>query len=300
MSKVSQEKYYDPSQLPPPPPYTSMEEPSAPIPPYGSSGITDQYSSSSSSRHQPGQQQVTTNTNTTQNLFSSIQNFFTNQSSSDQPPPCFSRQPPQIPGYAPGPFPPLQVPCKGKNLEDGFPLHYPIPQHMLARDILEMDWTQFINDISGEGRLTITQRVTAGVLPMTMHVGAAGFFISRAIQRNMLRGNIGKLSAKIEIWNYCFFNPRGVSVTLYQGLRVLSGEKAILKSSDQSSSSNSSSEEDSRYAGQHLNSRSNRREERQIRRDSRRQEKRERRQRRREQKQADRSKEPFYLLVESR
>ncbi|KAK9701074.1 hypothetical protein K7432_011897 [Basidiobolus ranarum] len=299
MSKLPQEKC-DPSQLPPPPPYTTMEEPSAPISPYVSNGITDQYGSSSSSRHEPDQQQVATNANTTQNIASSIQNFFTNQSSSDQAPPCFSRQPPQIQEYAPGPFPPLKVPCKGKNLEDGFPLHYPMPQHMLARDILEIDWTQFINDISSEGRLTITQRVTASVLPLTMHVGAAGFFISRAIQRNMLRGNIGKLSAKIEIWNYCFFNPRGVNITLYQGLKVLSGEKATLKNNSQSSSSSSSSEEDSKCAGQHLNSRSKRREERQIRRESRRQEKRERKQRRREQKQADKFKEPFYLLIESR
>ncbi|ORX64666.1 hypothetical protein K493DRAFT_321960 [Basidiobolus meristosporus CBS 931.73] len=217
------------------------------------------------------------------------------QSSGSQTPACFSR-PPQIQGYALAPFPSFRVPCNGRTFQDGFPQFYPQPQHLSARDIHEADWLQFMQELSDEGRLKGGQKVTASILPIAMHVGATGFLITRAIEKRMKKGNVGKAAAKIDIWNYCFFNARGVNISLFQGPRRVSGP-----STGSSSSSSSSSEDEDRHPAMGM-SRESRRAAKEARREDRRRRREQRRhdkQKRRELKRGEKTDEPYYLLVES-
>ncbi|ORY00911.1 hypothetical protein K493DRAFT_312621 [Basidiobolus meristosporus CBS 931.73] len=215
--------------------------------------------------------------------------FVQDGKSLDQPY-CFAR-PPQIQAPPSEPFRAFKVPCKSREFLKEFPSQYPIPHHMLARDILESDWALFIADLAIGGRLSRTQKVAIAVLPFTKHIGSPGFLISRAIEKRMKSGNINKVATKINMWNYCFFNMRGVHITLWQGERRLGG---MTLSDDRSSSSASEEEpaihENASYRELRTARRLKKKEERSKRKELRCQEKSEQR----DQKPID----PFYLLVE--
>ncbi|CAE7225365.1 unnamed protein product, partial [Rhizoctonia solani] len=128
----------------------------------------------------------------------------------DPPPICFSR-------VIPAPSPeityqtlpqPLVIHAKpGKTFLDGAFVTTGTPG-LHKHDVLAEDWVRLLEDIQIVARLTAGQKITAGILPMTMHVGFAGLFISRAIERGMRNKNVGNVTQLLQIWNERFFKPR--------------------------------------------------------------------------------------------
>ncbi|KAF8603769.1 hypothetical protein BDV93DRAFT_441582, partial [Ceratobasidium sp. AG-I] len=167
-------------------------------------------------------------------------------------------------------------------------------------DILAEDWVRFLEDIQIVARLTGGQRVVAGVLPVTMHIGFAGFFVSRAIQNGMKKKNTGNVSGLLDIWNERFFKPRQLEVILCRGDYRESGNNleapapdrphahprqrhasgSLSPDSSSSSSDSSDSEDDHSNMGR-KQIKSQRRTERRQRKHERREDRRERREERR-------------------
>ncbi|CAE6482203.1 unnamed protein product [Rhizoctonia solani] len=128
----------------------------------------------------------------------------------DPPPMCFSRvvlAPSPETTYQPLPQPLVIHAKPGKKfLDDAFVTTGTPPLH--KHDILAEDWVRLLEDIHIVARLSAGQRITAGILPMTMHVGFTGLFISRAIERGMRRKNVEGVMQLLQIWNERFFKPR--------------------------------------------------------------------------------------------
>lgn len=128
----------------------------------------------------------------------------------DPPPPCFSRviaPPSEDTTYEQLPHP-LVIDAKpGKKFLDeafattGTPALY-------RHDVLAEDWVRLLEDIQIVARLTGGQRVVAGALPVTMHIGFSGFLVSRAIEKGMKKKNAGNVVKLLDIWNERFFKPR--------------------------------------------------------------------------------------------
>ncbi|KAJ1302481.1 hypothetical protein OPQ81_002799 [Rhizoctonia solani] len=133
-------------------------------------------------------------------------------STSDEPldpHPLIFRQVPKL-DVAHEPLPqPFVVHAKpgAKSLEDMFEI---VGTNALEQyDVLARNWMQMLQDIREVAQLTKRQRFVARVLPVTMYMGCTGFFVSRAIEREMKRKNgIGVLGL-LDVWNERFFKPRG-------------------------------------------------------------------------------------------
>jgi hypothetical protein len=128
----------------------------------------------------------------------------------DPPPICFSRvipAPSQETTYQNLPQPLVIHSKPGKKfLDDAFVTTGTPALH--KHDVLAEDWVRLLEDIGIVARLTTGQKITAGVLPMTMSVGFSGFFISRAIEKGMKRRNAESVVQLLQIWNERFFGPR--------------------------------------------------------------------------------------------
>ncbi|KAJ1306762.1 hypothetical protein OPQ81_007748 [Rhizoctonia solani] len=246
----------------------------------------------------------------------------------DPPPICFSR-------VIPAPssemtyqslHQPLVIHAKpGKTyLDDAFVTTGTPALH--RHDVWAEDWVRLLEDIHIVARLTAGQKITAGILPVTMHVGFTGFFISRAIEKGMKRKNVGNVMQLLQIWNERFFKPRHLEVILCRGdyrVAASSSDKVRLpapdrpharprtmshsNSSSSSSSSSSDSEDETIRRGLSKSERrqvkrerrAERREQRQTRREERRERKSHRREERAYRREEKRSKEPYRLVVTS-
>ncbi|KAI8582684.1 hypothetical protein K450DRAFT_226416 [Umbelopsis ramanniana AG] len=155
----------------------------------------------------------------------------------DPPPECFSR-PLDLPQEQ-MPFPAFEISCNGRLLDAGWPVEYP-GEVLIAHDIQESEWTRFLEDLSLTARLKPRDRIVSHVIPMTLGVGLYGILISNAIRRIMKRGKANGVASVVDIWNACYFQIRGVKVTLMRGEKILSGLEVDDDDSSQSSSDSSS------------------------------------------------------------
>ncbi|EIN07893.1 hypothetical protein PUNSTDRAFT_17956, partial [Punctularia strigosozonata HHB-11173 SS5] len=145
------------------------------------------------------------------------------------PPPSFARTADSRLPY--GPFPYMALTSKGSHLDAGFPLIAPAlsnaapgqPHPFATHDIQEADWTRFLEDIAIAALLKTSQRVVAGLVPLALHVGLAGIFVSLAMERYMKKRKGGVVGELIDIWNSRFFNPRRMDVVLALGETRFSG-----------------------------------------------------------------------------
>jgi hypothetical protein len=265
-------------------PFNQYSNAAPPPPPFG--GQPHGTSSSASSSH---------GGNFLSNLFG--KNIGPQRKPLDPPPECFSRAPQFF--QQPIPFAPIQIPCNGKHLDAGFPLAY--PSHALhGHDVPEPEWTRFLQDLAISGRLSGGQKIAAHALPLTMHLGATGFLVSRGIERRMHTGKANQVGSLVDIWNGYYFNSRGVNITLMHGTHVLSGVNAPIDCGSSSSSSESSSEDE--HSAQSQGYGDSRRDRRRADKEHRRHEKREKRETKREtrrdRKDQRRQKLPYYLILE--
>lgn len=155
------------------------------------------------------------------------------------PPECFSR-PAQLPAEGPLPFNSFEVSCNGRLLDAGWALEYladVLPEH----DIQESEWVRFLEDLALTARLKPRDRIVSHVIPMAMGAGLYGILISNAVKRIIKRGKANGVASVVDIWNGCYFQLRGVKVTLMREDKTLSGLSA---DDDSSSSPDSSSDED--------------------------------------------------------
>ncbi|EPQ31824.1 uncharacterized protein PFL1_00023 [Pseudozyma flocculosa PF-1] len=130
------------------------------------------------------------------------------------PAPSFSRPPSGQWSYSP--FVPISVKAQGKLLADGFKPLY--PGRVLAdHDVSAADWARFLEDIDVAGRLSGGQSVFANVAPVTMHLGATGYFITKAIEKGMKRKKIPVIAETVETWQQNFFIPRRLDVYIVEG-----------------------------------------------------------------------------------
>ncbi|PWN86933.1 hypothetical protein FA10DRAFT_189992 [Acaromyces ingoldii] len=108
-------------------------------------------------------------------------------------------------------FQPVRCKGKGELASDGFEPVF--PGNILGpRDVSAADWHRFLQDLEVSGRLTGAQEVIAGVAPLTMHMGATGYFVTKAIKKSMARKREPVIFETVETWNERFFLPRGLDV----------------------------------------------------------------------------------------
>lgn len=132
----------------------------------------------------------------------------------DPPCPSFMRRPPHIDN---NPFPPYSIPAKGKELAEGFKPYFP-GGLLVPRDISPADWHRFLDDLDVAARLTGIQQVISQVAPITMHLGASGYFVTKAIQKRMSAQKEPAMWETVGVWNERFFAPRGVCVRFEEKL----------------------------------------------------------------------------------
>lgn len=126
-----------------------------------------------------------------------------------KPGPSFGRPPQQ--GWSYAPFQPFSLPAAGEQLADGFKPLY--PGRILAdHDVSAADWCRFLEDIAVAGRMTGVQQVISNFAPATAHMGATGYFVTKALQRRMKRGKEPAITEAIEMWEQNFFLRRGLDV----------------------------------------------------------------------------------------
>lgn len=70
---------------------------------------------------------------------------------------------------------------KAKLAGDGFKGIFPGPV-MVDHNVSVADWERFLEDLEVAGRLSGAQRIITEVAPITAHMGATGFFVTRAVQ----------------------------------------------------------------------------------------------------------------------
>lgn len=133
-----------------------------------------------------------------------------------------------------------RIPPKGKLLAEGFKPHY--PSHLLVpRDVSMADWARFLEDLEVAGRMTGLQQVVSNVAPVTMHLGATGYFVTKAIQKGMLKGKEPVVYEALTVWQERFFMPRGLKVD-FERDNSKTGRHSISSSSTSDSSSDSDDE----------------------------------------------------------
>ncbi|KAG9080742.1 hypothetical protein FS749_007916 [Ceratobasidium sp. UAMH 11750] len=169
---------------------------------------------------------------------------------------------------------------------------------------------RFLEDIQTVARFSGGQKVVAGALPVTRHIGFIGHFVSKAVEQSMRKQNTANVVDLLNIWNKRFFNHRRLSVILCKGDYRESGIDRDLPAPDRphaqprakghedSSSSSSSDSDDHRSGHGHREMRRQRREERRARKRAHREERRDARSARRSEKKT-RSRESYRLVVVS-
>ncbi|KAN0066586.1 hypothetical protein ACQY0O_000680 [Thecaphora frezii] len=223
------------------------------------------------------------------------------------PAPSFSRPPSQQFSYTP--FVPISIKASGKLLADGFKPLYP-GRVLVDHDVSAADWARFLEDIGVAGRLTGGQSVIAQVAPVTMHLGTAGYFLTKALEKNMKRKKIPLIAEAVETWQQRFFLPRRLDVYVVEANERLTarqpgeavpgtplpaktqkaeGDSSDSSDSDSSDSDSSDSEDEhsGKPAGPHeegLTSKQLRRQRKKERKAARREAKKERKEKRREKK----------------
>ncbi|TKY88271.1 hypothetical protein EX895_002623 [Sporisorium graminicola] len=126
-----------------------------------------------------------------------------------KPAPSFGRPPQQ--GWSYAAFQPFSLPASGEQLADGFKPLY--PGRILANhDVSAADWCRFLEDLSVAGRMTGAQQVISNFAPVTAHLGATGFLVTKALQKRMKRGKEPVITETVEMWEQNFFLPRGLDV----------------------------------------------------------------------------------------
>ncbi|CDU25011.1 uncharacterized protein SPSC_04844 [Sporisorium scitamineum] len=126
-----------------------------------------------------------------------------------KPAPSFGRPPQQ--GWSYAPFQPFSLPASGEQLADGFKPLY--PGRILAdHDVSAADWCRFLEDLSVAGRMTGAQQVISNFAPVTAHLGATGFLVTKALQKRMKRGKEPAITETVEMWEQNFFLRRGLDV----------------------------------------------------------------------------------------
>ncbi|TKY88830.1 hypothetical protein EX895_002071 [Sporisorium graminicola] len=183
------------------------------------------------------------------------------------PPPSFSRHcQPTLRYSAHSHFEPVYIKSANKKeekkqlLSDGFQPVYP-GALMVQHNVSAADWGRFLEDLAVAGKLTGKQSIISNVAPMTMHMGATGFLVTRAIERAMKKRKDPVICEAVETWQQSFFGPRDLDVyILHTGERLTarspnapipgtnltaSTQLQRSKTSASSSSSSSSSSSDS-------------------------------------------------------
>ena len=110
----------------------------------------------------------------------------------------------------------IVIPQESKELADGFKSFYP-GRILVDHDVSTADWGRFLEDITVAGRLTGGQAIVSQVAPLTMHLGASGYFITKAIERGMKRKKEPVINEAVETWQQNFFIRRGLDVYLRHG-----------------------------------------------------------------------------------
>lgn len=67
------------------------------------------------------------------------------------------------------------------------------------------------------GKLSVQQQIVSNVAPLFMHVGLAGFFVTRAIEGGMKRRRVEGVKGLVKVWDEEFFRPRGLRVWVEKG-----------------------------------------------------------------------------------
>lgn len=85
---------------------------------------------------------------------------------------------------------------------------------MVPHDVSAADWFRFLEDIVVSAKLSGAQNVISNVAPITMHLGATGYFVTKAIQNGMAKKKEPAVFETVEVWNQRFFTARGLDVML--------------------------------------------------------------------------------------
>lgn len=146
-----------------------------------------------------------------------IQQRFARQAGDIFNPPCPSFQRPvwRSPRMLP-PFAPIRCKGKGEMAGDGFEAVYP-GLIMTQHDVSSADWFRFLQDLDVAGRLSGVQEAIAGIAPITMHLGATGFLVTKLIKKSMARKKEPLIFETVEVWNASFFAARRLDVYIHNG-----------------------------------------------------------------------------------
>ncbi|CDW98409.1 hypothetical protein, partial [Sporisorium scitamineum] len=60
--------------------------------------------------------------------------------------------------------------------------------------------------------MTGAQQVISNFAPVTAHLGATGFLVTKALQKRMKRGKEPAITETVEMWEQNFFLRRGLDV----------------------------------------------------------------------------------------
>lgn len=118
-----------------------------------------------------------------------------------------------------GAFESIMIQGDGSALADSFKPEYP-GRILAPRDVSMADFARFLEDIAVAGRLEGKQQLISIAAPLTAHMGLAGHFVTKAIQKRMTRAKQPLCIEAIEHWCEAFFVPRGLdvfSVSLSEG-----------------------------------------------------------------------------------
>jgi hypothetical protein len=127
-----------------------------------------------------------------------------------QPPPDqFSRP---VPHNLPmTPFNPFCVLAKDVMIEGGFLQRY-FPAELAPHDVWLEDWRRFIEDIGIISHVSGLAKIGSDVLIGTSHIGATGYFVSRAIKWGISKTKHPAANDLVDLWNRSFFNARRIHV----------------------------------------------------------------------------------------
>ena len=123
----------------------------------------------------------------------------------------FARPLPPLGPAAQQPFQSIIIKGDGDALADSFKPEYP-GRILAPRDVSIADFARFLEDIAVAGRLEGKQQLISIAAPLTAHMGFAGHFVTKGIQKRMTRAKEPLCIEAIEHWCAAFFVPRGLDV----------------------------------------------------------------------------------------
>lgn len=136
----------------------------------------------------------------------------------DQLPVSFLRPVPSIPQAAIHNFRPIvhQPDSKWDIIGRGFKLKY--NGRLLAPlDVSAADYARFLEDIVTAGRLSGVEQLISNLAPLSMHMGATGYFVTKGINKAFARRGEPLVIETIETWQERFFGPRGIDAFVVYG-----------------------------------------------------------------------------------